>query len=107
MQIKVKAEELEMKIEDETYIVTVRDWGDAIRGYFTIGKTFYMADLCFVLDRMMPEVMIFEADDDGNALTGEELYAAWPKTIDLRSLLECIEEFIYSVKEAWGTGNEG
>ena len=39
MQIKVKAEELEMKIEDETYIVTVRDWGDAIRGYFTIGKT--------------------------------------------------------------------
>ncbi len=24
MQIKVKAEELEMKIEDETYIVTVR-----------------------------------------------------------------------------------
>lgn len=48
MQIKVKAEELEMKIEDETYIVTVRDWGDTIRGYFT-------------------------------------------------SLLECIEEFIYSV----------
>ena len=97
MQIKVKAEELEMKIEDETYIVTVRDWGDAIRGYFTIGKTFYVADLCFVLDRMMPEVMIFEADDDGNALTGEELYAAWPKTINFRSLLECIEEFIYSV----------
>lgn len=47
MQIKVKAEELEMKIEDETYIVTVRDCGDAIRGYFTIGKTFYVADLCF------------------------------------------------------------
>ena len=107
MQIKVKAEELEMKIEDETYIVTVRDWGDAIRGYFTIGKTFYVAGLCFVLDRMMPEVMIFEADDDGNALTGEELYTAWPKTINFRSLLECIEEFIYSVKEAWGTRNEG
>lgn len=104
MQIKVKAEELEMKIEGKTYIVTVRDWGDCIRGYFTIGGTFYMADLCFVIDRMMPEVMIFEADDDGNALTGAELYSAWPKAIDFRSILECIEEFIYSVNEAWEAG---
>ena len=66
-----------------------------------------MADLCFVLDRMMPEAMVFEADDDGNALTGEELYVNWPRDISFQSLLNCIEEFIYSVVEAWEGENEG